>query len=428
MGCGYVGLVTGVCLAELGNEITCVDINEEKISNLKKGILPIYEPGLKDLFERNASEGRLSFSTNASEAIKESEVVFSAVGTPEGEDHKADLSAVFNVAKTFAENLNNYKVFVTKSTVPVSTNEKVKQIILENRKENQDFDVVSNPEFLREGEAVNDFLIPDRIVIGCENGKAKAIMEAIYKGIARTDNPILFTDIKSAEIIKYASNSMLATRISFMNEIAKLCEKTGADVKLVAKGMGLDKRIGTRFLQAGIGYGGSCFPKDVKAFIETAKEHQINFKILNAVEEVNEEQKQSLLPKIKSLLELKNKTIAVWGLAFKPKTDDMREAPSIVLIHQLHREGAKIKAFDPEAQENAKKVFSNINITYCKNPYEAVKDADCLIIVTEWNEFRALDLNKVKSLLKQPNVIDGRNVFEPEEMRKLGFNYISIGR
>lgn len=388
--------------------------------------MPIYEPGLKDLMDRNMAENRLSFSTNASEAIQSSEVVFSAVGTPSGENHKADLSAVFSVARAFAENLNGYKVFVTKSTVPVGTNERVKKIVMESRKFNQDFDVVSNPEFLREGEAVNDFLIPDRIVIGCENGKAKAIMEAIYKGISRTEHPILFTDIKTAEIIKYASNAMLATRISFMNEIAKLCEKTGADVKLVAKGMGLDKRIGSRFLQAGIGYGGSCFPKDVQAFIETAKEYDIDFKILNSVEEVNEEQKKSLLPKIKSLIDIKDKIIAIWGLAFKPKTDDMREAPSIILISQLHKEGAIIKAFDPEAQENAKKIFSNIE--YCKNPYETVKNANCLVIATEWNEFRNLDLNRVKTLLKEPNIVDGRNVFEPEEMRKLGFNYVGVGR
>ena len=426
MGCGYVGLVCGVCLAELGNEVTCIDIDNNKINNLKKGTMPIYEPGLKDLMDRNMAENRLSFSTNASEAIQSSEVVFSAVGTPSGENHKADLSAVFSVARAFAENLNGYKVFVTKSTVPVGTNERVKKIVMESRKFNQDFDVVSNPEFLREGEAVNDFLIPDRIVIGCENGKAKAIMEAIYKGISRTEHPILFTDIKTAEIIKYASNAMLATRISFMNEIAKLCEKTGADVKLVAKGMGLDKRIGSRFLQAGIGYGGSCFPKDVQAFIETAKEYDIDFKILNSVEEVNEEQKKSLLPKIKSLIDIKDKIIAIWGLAFKPKTDDMREAPSIILISQLHKEGAIIKAFDPEAQENAKKIFSNIE--YCKNPYETVKNANCLVIATEWNEFRNLDLNKVKTLLKEPNIVDGRNVFEPEEMRKLGFNYVGVGR
>src|SRR3989338_16246 len=426
MGCGYVGLVCGVCLAELGNEVTCIDIDNNKINNLKKGTMPIYEPGLKDLMDRNMAENRLSFSTNASEAIQSSEVVFSAVGTPSGENHKADLSAVFSVARAFAENLNGYKVFVTKSTVPVGTNERVKKIVMESRKFNQDFDVVSNPEFLREGEAVNDFLIPDRIVIGCENGKAKAIMEAIYKGISRTEHPILFTDIKTAEIIKYASNAMLATRISFMNEIAKLCEKTGADVKLVAKGMGLDKRIGSRFLQAGIGYGGSCFPKDVQAFIETAKEYDIDFKILNSVEEVNEEQKKSLLPKIKSLIDIKDKIIAIWGLAFKPKTDDMREAPSIILISQLHKEGAIIKAFDPEAQENAKKIFSNIE--YCRNPYETVKNANCLVIATEWNEFRNLDLNRVKTLLKEPNIVDGRNVFEPEEMRKLGFNYVGVGR
>lgn len=429
IGTGYVGLVTGVCLAELGNEVICVDIDEEKINSLNNGIMPIYEPGLKDLLDRNVREKRIIFSTDTPEAIKASEVVFSAVGTPPDKDYKADLDAVFSVAEIFAQNLNNYKLFVTKSTVPVGTNEKIKQLIIDRRVDNQDFDVVSNPEFLREGEAVNDFLIPDRIVIGCENDKAKAIMESIYKGIIRTDHPALFTDIKSAEMIKYASNSMLATRISFMNEVSRLCEKTGADVKAVAKGIGLDKRIGPRFLQAGAGYGGSCFPKDVKAFIETAKDHDIDFLILEAVEKVNHEQKKSLLPKIKKLLpDLKDKTIAVWGLAFKPKTDDMREAPSIVLINQLHSEGAKIKAFDPEAQKNAEKIFTGIDITYCKNPYEAVENANCLVIVTEWNEFRTLDLNKIGSLIKEKNIIDGRNVFELYEMEKSGFNYIGVGR
>lgn len=429
IGTGYVGLVTGVCLAELGNEVICVDIDKAKISSLNNGIMPIYEPGLKDLMDRNVREKRIAFSTDTPEAIKMSEVVFSAVGTPPDKDHKADLDAVFAIAKIFAQNLNNYKLFVTKSTVPVGTNEKIKELIIEHRNDNQDFDVVSNPEFLREGEAVNDFLIPDRVIIGCENDKSKAIMESIYKGIIRTDHPALFTDIKSAEMIKYASNSMLATRISFMNEVSGLCEKTGADVKAVAKGIGLDKRIGPRFLQAGAGYGGSCFPKDVKAFIETAKEHGIDFKILTAVEEVNVEQKKTLLPKIKKLLpDLKNKTIAVWGLAFKPKTDDMREAPSIVLINQLNSEGARIRAFDPEAQKNAEKIFAGIDITYCKNPYEAAENADCLVIMTEWNEFRTLDLNKIGSLLKQRNIVDGRNVFDISEMKKYEFNYIGVGR
>src|SRR3989344_2028878 len=429
MGCGYVGLVCGVCLAELGNEVTCIDIDNNKINNLKKGTMPIYEPGLKDLMDRNMAENRLSFSTNASEAIQSSEVVFSAVGTPSGENHKADLSAVFSVARAFAENLNGYKVFVTKSTVPVGTNERVKKIVMESRKFNQDFDVVSNPEFLREGEAVNDFLIPDRIVIGCENGKAKAIMESIYKGIARTDHPILFTDIKSAEMIKYASNAMLATRISFMNEVARLCERAGADVKLVAQGMGLDKRIGTRFLQAGIGYGGSCFPKDVQAFIATAAEHGVPFQILDAVESVNEMQKQSILPRLKQLVpQLEGATIALWGLAFKPKTDDMREAPAIVIIRQLLQEGAHIRAFDPEAAANTKKMFPNTQIHYAKDPYDACQGADAVILVTEWNEFRALDLAKVRSLMAQPNMVDGRNVFDPLDMKKAGFRYVGIGR
>ncbi|MBI4148873.1 UDP-glucose/GDP-mannose dehydrogenase family protein [Candidatus Woesearchaeota archaeon] len=429
VGTGYVGLVTGVCMAELGNEVACVDIDAAKIANLQKGILPIYEPGLKELLDRNIAESRLAFTTDTATAIRISEVVFSAVGTPEGAGHKADLTAVFQVARTFAENLNGYKVFVTKSTVPVGTNARVKEIILKNRKDSQDFDVVSNPEFLREGEAVNDFLIPDRIVIGCENGRAKAIMEHIYKGIARTDHPILFTDISSAEIIKYAANAMLATRISFMNEVAKLCEKTGADIKLVAQGMGMDKRIGSRFLQAGIGYGGSCFPKDVKAFIATAAEHGIPFKILTTVDEVNELQKQSVLPKLKQLVpHLQGASIALWGLAFKPKTDDMREAPAIVIIRQLLQEGAHIRAFDPEAAANTKRIFPSTQIHYAKDPYDACHGADAIIIITEWNEFRALDLAKVKSLLRQPNIIDGRNVFDPADMKKAGFRYIGVGR
>ena len=427
MGCGYVGLTVGTCLAELGNDVISVDIDEDKIANLKKGIAPIYEPGLKDMLERNIAEKRIYFTTDIREGIQRSKVVFIAVGTPPGKGHEADLSAIFSVAKSIGEFMNEYKVVVDKSTVPVGTAEKVKRIIAENQKTPIQFDVVSNPEFLREGEALNDFLMPDRVVIGVENGKAKKTMEDLYRGIARTNKPILFTDVKSAEMIKYASNAMLATRISFMNELSHLCEKAGADIKLVATGIGLDSRIGPRFLQAGAGYGGSCFPKDVQALIQTMKEHSCDAKILEAVEEVNYTQKKSLLPKIKTLVpELKNKKIAIWGLAFKPKTDDMREAPSIAIIEELQRQGAVIKAFDPEAENVAKRMLKDVE--YCKNPYETLEGCSALVIVTEWNEFRNLDMEKVKSVLAEPNVIDGRNIYEPVEMKALGFNYIGVGR
>lgn len=440
IGTGYVGLTVGTCLAELGNDVICVDVDEKKINELNNGKVPIYEPGLEDMLERNFKEKRISFTTDIKKAIESSDVIFIAVGTPPGKDHKADLSFVKQVAKDVGTYMNSYKVVVDKSTVPVGTAQLVSEIIKDaqkskifgtngvgNQKESIEFDVVSNPEFLREGEAINDFMVPDRVVIGVDSEKARKIMEDIYKGIARTNRPIMFTDTKSAEIIKYASNAMLATRISFMNEIARLCEKSGGDVKEVAKGMGLDSRIGPRFLQAGVGYGGSCFPKDVKALAQTMNHHETESKILQAVEQVNEEQKRSLLPKIKSLLpDLNGKTIAIWGLAFKPKTDDMREAPSIVIIGQLQEEGVKIRAFDPEAEETAKKVLNDVE--YVSDPYDAIKDADALVIVTEWNEFRNLDKEKMKALLKQPNIIDGRNVYGPEEMKKLGFNYISVGR
>ena len=427
IGCGYVGLTVSVCLAELGNDVLCLDIDENKINKLKNGILPIYEPGLKDMMDRNIKESRLSFTTDKEKAILNSKIIFIAVGTPQGANHEADLTAVKAVAKDIGSIMKDYKVIVDKSTVPVGTADEVKKIISENQKEKIEFDVVSNPEFLREGEAVNDFLNPDRIVIGAENGKAKVLMESIYKGIARTDKPILSTDIKSAEMIKYASNAMLATRISFMNEIAQLCEKVGADVKMVAKGMGLDNRIGPRFLQAGVGYGGSCFPKDVKALIKKMENHDVGGKLLKAVEEINENQKKHLTPKIKQLLpELKGKKVAIWGLAFKPKTDDMREAPSIEIINELQSHGAEIHAFDPEAQHTAKNILKNI--TYYNCPYETVKDAHALIIATEWNEFRNLDKEKLKLLLKEPNIIDGRNIYEPDEMKTLGFNYIGVGR
>ena len=427
IGTGYVGLTVGTCMAELGNDVVCVDIDEKKVANLNKGISPIYEPGLEDMLERNFKEKRISFITDIKQAVEKSDAIFIAVGTPPGKDHKADISSVKQVAKDIGTYMNGYKVIINKSTVPVGTAQLVSNIIKENQKEHIDFDVVSNPEFLREGEAINDFMIPERVIIGTESEKARKVMESIYKGVARTNRPIVFTDTKSAEIIKYASNAMLATRISFMNEIAGLCEKAGGDVKEVAKGIGLDSRIGPRFLQAGVGYGGSCFPKDVKALAQTMNHHEVESKILQAVEQVNEEQKKSLLPKIKKLVpDLKGKTIAIWGLAFKPKTDDMREAPSIVIIKQLQEEGAKIKAFDPEAQETAKKILKDVE--YTKDIYDAVKDADALVIATEWNEFRSVDKNKIKQLLKQPNIIDGRNVYDPREMKEAGFNYIGIGR
>ena len=427
MGCGYVGLVAGTCLADMGNEIICFDIDKGKINKLEKGIIPIYEPGLKDMFERNVKEKRLHFSNGIKTAIKESNVIFITVGTPPGKNHEADLFAVKSVAEQIGRNMNTYKVIVNKSTVPVGTAELVKNIIKRNQTGEYEFDVVSNPEFLREGEAVKDFTNPDRIVIGTDSERAKKIMVSIYRGIARADKPVFITDIKSAEMIKYASNAMLATRISFMNEIAQLCEKVGADVKSVAKGVGLDNRIGPRFLQAGMGYGGSCFPKDVKALSELMKQNKVKDKLLSAVNTINEDQRKFIFQKIKKLISpLKGKSIAVWGLAFKPKTDDIREAPSIDIIRELQKSGAKIRAFDPVAKINAKKVLKGI--TFCSDPYSTVKGCDALLVATEWNEFRVLDFEHVKRLLKQPNIIDGRNIYEPDEMRKAGFNYLGVGR
>ncbi|OHB47957.1 MAG: UDP-glucose 6-dehydrogenase [Planctomycetes bacterium GWF2_40_8] len=427
MGSGYVGLVAGTCLADMGNEVTCFDIDRGKINKLNKGIIPIYEPGLKDMFERNIKEKRLRFSNDIKTTIKKSNVIFITVGTPPGKNHEADLFAVKSVAEQIGRNMDTYKVIVNKSTVPVGTAELVRKIIKKNQTGDCEFDVVSNPEFLREGEAVKDFTNPDRIVIGTDNEKAKKIMVSIYRGIARADKPVFITDIKSAEMIKYASNAMLATRISFMNEIAQLCEMVGADIKSVAKGIGLDNRIGPRFLQAGMGYGGSCFPKDVRALIELMKRNKVKGEVLSAVNRVNEDQRKFILLKIKKILpSLKKKTIAVWGLAFKPKTDDIREAPSIAIIMELQRLGAKIRAFDPEAKLNAKKVLKGV--TFCNDPYSTVKGCDALVIATEWNEFRVLDIDRIKRLLKQPNIIDGRNIYEPDEMKNAGFNYVGIGR
>lgn len=428
VGSGYVGLVAAACFADLGNNVIGVDIDEEKVKKLNLGEIPIYEPGLSDMLKRNLKQKTIRFTTRIKEGVQNSEIIFIAVGTPQGDyDYKADLSQVYSVARSVGQYINGYKVVVDKSTVPVGTAEEVAKIIKENMKEKHDFDVVSNPEFLREGEAISDFMMPDRIVIGADTEKARKIMESLYKGIVRVQHPILFTDVKTAELIKYASNAMLATRISFMNELSKLCEAAGGDIKMVAKGMGLDSRIGPRFLQAGVGYGGSCFPKDVKALIATLEENGCSAEILRAVEDVNEQQKRSLLPKIQKLIpDLKGKKIAVWGLAFKPKTDDMREAPSIVVIEQLQKEGAKIHVFDPEAQEVAKNILKDVD--YFSSPYECIKGCDCLVIVTEWNAFRDLDKNKMKQLMSHPNIVDGRNVYDPLEMKHLGFNYIGVGR
>jgi len=433
IGSGYVGLVVGICLADYGHDIIGVDVDPKKIEKLKKKELPIYEPGLSDLLERAFDEGRIVFTTDIKKGIKDSDVIFIAVGTPPGKDHKADLSYVYSVAKSIGENISRYMVIIDKSTVPVETGEEVSRIIKEEmkkRKVRHDFDVVSNPEFLREGTAIKDFTNPDRIVVGLESDRAKAVMQELYGGIARADKPIMFTDIKSAEIIKYASNAMLATRISFMNMLSPLCEKVGADIKEVAKGIGLDDRIGPRFLQAGAGYGGSCFPKDVKALIGTLQDNGCHADILVAVEEVNEHQKRSIVPKMEQLVrDLKGKTIGIWGLSFKPKTDDMREAPSVIIIEELRMKGCKVKVFDPEAMEVAKGMMKNQkDVKFCKNPYETADGCDGIILATEWNEFRNLDLEKVKASMKKPNFVDARNVYDPKKMREQGFNYLSVGR
>jgi UDPglucose 6-dehydrogenase len=424
IGTGYVGLTSGTCLAEIGNEVICVDIDERKIRELNGNIMPIFEPGLKELVVRNRKDGRLSFTTDLKKSIKDSEIVFICVGTPPRQNGEADLSYVENVARTIAEVMDSYKVIVEKSTVPVHTGEKVANSIKSYNRHKVEFDVVSNPEFLREGSAVNDFMRPDRIVIGCESEKAKEIMQKLYSPLKA---PIVFTDIKSAEIIKHASNSFLATKISFINAIANICELTGADVEKVAEGMGLDKRVGRSFLSAGIGYGGFCFPKDAEAFIKIADKIGYDFKLLRAVQEINNSQKNHFIKKIeKSLWVIKGKKIGVLGLAFKPNTDDMRFAPSIDIVNELQKEGAVIQAYDPESMEKSKSVLKDL--VYCQNPYDAAKDADALLILTEWNEFKELDLKKVKSLMKHNLILDGRNIYNPDEMDKFGFTYISIGR
>jgi len=427
IGTGYVGLVSGTCFAETGNDVICVDINEEKVAQLKAGQIPIYEPQLDVLFERNIKQNRLRFTTNLQEAVDAAEVIFLALPTPPGEDGSADLSYVLGVADELGKIMKSYKVIVDKSTVPVGTADKVTAAIAKNAK--VEFDVVSNPEFLREGYAVDDFLKPDRVVIGTSSDRAKNIMEKLYKPFVRQGNPIFFMDEKSAELTKYAANSFLATKISFMNEIANLCELLGADVDKVRIGIGSDTRIGKRFLFPGIGYGGSCFPKDVKALIKSASNVGYDFKILDAVEEVNAVQKTIIIPKVDSYFkgDLKGKKIAIWGLAFKPNTDDIREAPAMYIMDELLAKGAQIHAFDPEAMENIRKIYGD-KISYGSNNYEVLQDADALIIATEWQVFRNPDFNKMAQLLKNKVIFDGRNLFEVDAVKEQGFEYYSIGR
>lgn len=424
VGTGYVGLVTGACFAELGNTVICTDNNHKKISDLKKCVIPIYEPGLEELVKINVKKKRLQFTTSTKEAVKNSEVIFIAVGTPSMDNGEADLTFVEDVARNIAANMNGYRLIVEKSTVPVETGSWVKHTISTYIKHNIKFDIASNPEFLREGQAINDFMHPDRIVIGVESKKARDILVNLYKPL---NAPLVITDIKSAELIKHASNSYLATKISFINAISRICEKVGADIVEVAQGMGMDKRIGPGFLNAGIGYGGSCFPKDVDAFITIAGKLGCDFALLEAVKAINEQQKTLFLNKIKDLLWIiKDKTIGVLGLSFKPNTDDIRNAPSIDIIRALQSEGARVKIYDPSSMEKAAGLLGNAK--FCKDPYETCKGSDCLLIVTEWDEFKELDFSKVKKMLKRPFIIDGRNIYDPQRMKKLGFTYAGIGR
>lgn len=427
VGTGYVGLVTGTCFSETGNHVTCIDIDEKKVEKLKNQIMPIYEPGLDVLFERNIRQGRLTFTTNLAEGIKEAKIIFLALPTPPGEDGSADLKYVLKVADDLGSLLEEYAVIVDKSTVPVGTAEKVRSRIAKNAK--VDFDVVSNPEFLREGVAVEDFMKPDRVVVGTSSERAKKVMDQLYAPFVRQGNPVIFMDEKSAELTKYAANSFLATKITFMNEIANLCELLGADVDMVRKGIGTDSRIGKRFLFAGIGYGGSCFPKDVQALARSASNAQYDFKILQSVMEVNKLQKTKLIQRAKDHFkgDLKGKTFAIWGLAFKPYTDDIREAPALENIKELLALGANIKAYDPEAVENVKAQFGD-SVEFCSDEYEAAKGADALFIMTEWPVFRTPEFEKLKSALKSNVIFDGRNVYETQAMEELGFTYFSIGR
>ncbi|WP_372650200.1 UDP-glucose/GDP-mannose dehydrogenase family protein [Draconibacterium sp.] len=432
VGTGYVGLVSGTCIAETGVNVACVDIDETKIEKLNNGIIPIYEPGLEDIYKKNVEKGRLEFTTDLGASIKDADAVFIAVGTPPDEDGSADLKYVLGVAREIGKNMDHYLVVVTKSTVPVGTSVKVKQTILEElekRGEDIPFDVASNPEFLKEGSAVNDFLKPDRIVIGTESKRAQKVMQRLYKPFVLNGHPILFMDITSSEMTKYAANSMLATKISFINDIANLCEIVGADVDNVRRGIGSDPRIGNKFIYPGTGYGGSCFPKDVQALIRTADEFNYSLDVLKAVEKVNYRQKEVLFNKLYKRFDgdLKGKKFALWGLSFKPKTDDMREAPSLVIIEKLLEAGASVTAYDPVAMHEAERILGD-KISYAKDEYDALIDADALILVTEWSEFRLPNFRVMEKLLKSKIIFDGRNIYDPEELAELGFEYFAIGR
>ena len=432
VGTGYVGLVSGTCFAEMGIDVTCVDVDANKIEGLLQGKIPIYEPGLDELVLRNTREGRLHFTTDLSQCIDDVEIVFSAVGTPPDEDGSADLQYVLSVARTFGRHIKKYTILVTKSTVPVGTARKVKKVIeeeLEKRGENIPFDVASNPEFLKEGAAIKDFMSPDRVVVGVESEQAREKMSRLYRPFLLNNFRVIFTDIPSAEMIKYAANSMLATRISFMNDIANLCEKVGADVNMVRKGIGSDTRIGKKFLYPGCGYGGSCFPKDVKALIKTAEKAGYTMKVLHAVEEVNEAQKQVLYRKLEKYYngDLAGKTVALWGLSFKPETDDMREATSLVTIRLLQDSGCRVKVYDPVSMKECRRRIGN-SVEYAADMYAAVLEADALLLHTEWKQFRMPSWGVIKKAMKTPLVIDGRNIYDAEELKKLGFVYLSIGR
>ena len=434
VGSGYVGLVTGACFAETGVTVTCVDVDEQKISNLKKGGLPIYEPGLGEIVERNSRSGRLTFTTDLAEVLDDVEIVFSAVGTPADEDGSADLKYVLEVARTIGRNMNKYLVVVTKSTVPVGTAEKIRHTIreeLDRRGLNIDFDVAANPEFLKEGVAIKDFMSPERVVVGTDSERAERLLARLYRPFMLNSFRVIFMDIPSAEMTKYAANAMLATRISFMNDIANLCELVGANVSMVRKGIGADSRIGSKFLYPGCGYGGSCFPKDIKALAHTAVEHGMHMRIIEAVEAVNEDQKHVLFNKLAKIFggaeALAGKTVSVWGLAFKPKTDDMREAPSIVLIDALLGAGCTVKAYDPVAMDEARRRLAGKPVVYAKDIYDAVNDADALIVVTEWEEFRLPSWQVIKKAMAGNVVIDGRNIYQPEDLASVGLDYYNIG-
>ncbi len=431
VGSGYVGLVTGACFSEVGIDVTCVDIDQKKIENLNNGIIPIYEPGLEEMITRNMKKGRLSFTTNIAEALEDSEVLFISVGTPPDEDGSADLKYVLAVARDCGKHMKDYMLIVTKSTVPVGTSKKVKQVLqeeLDKRNVDIEFDVASNPEFLKEGAAINDFLKPDRIVVGLDSQRAEDLMTSLYNPFTLNGHPVIFMDIVSAEMTKYAANAMLATKISFINDIANLCEIVGADINKVRKGIGSDSRIGPKFIYPGIGYGGSCFPKDVQALIRTASENNYELQVLKAVEAVNKHQKLVLFNKINTYFkgDLKGKTIGIWGLSFKPQTDDMREAPSLYIIDSLLKAGAHVKAYDPVANEEAKHHFGD-TITYCSEQYEVLIDSDCLAILTEWPEFKFPSFKIIKKLLSQPVIFDGRNIYDRDQIKRDGFEYFCIG-